>query len=93
MFTSLVHAEDAVTAKEFFYKYTEDVEMVLLPDNCDKQDVSRGWIAYAVELTTSKRADGCWVYGPHETVNITLTIRENEYADYVFYKSKFNPRY
>ena len=93
LFATLAQAEEDKVAKEFFCRYTEGVELVLLPDDCDKQNPTLGWAAYAVELATGKRAEGCWIAGADETVAISLRISSKEFLDYVIYKSKFSPRY
>lgn len=78
------------TAKSFHYQYTQDVEIVLLPDQCDKQDVSSGWIAYATNGTD--KANGCWRHHG-ETVQIWLDAGSGKFIDYEIYKSKFEARY
>ena len=84
---------------EFYMDYTPDVQLVLQYDQCDKSDISRGWAAYAIELSTQRKATGCWGYTENETVTIHISIGTDpdtggeKFLDYRLYKSKFTPRY
>lgn len=82
-----------VIPKEFYYQYDTIYELVLLPDVCDKSDISQGWQAEARNLETKAHADGCWQYGKFETVLIVLDAGDGKYLDYQLYKTKFLPRY
>ena len=96
---SVANAEDEPIPKEFYMDYTPDVQLVLEYDQCDKSDVSRGWAAYAIELSTQRKATGCWLYSKDETVTIHISIGTDpktggeQFLDYRLYKSKFTPRY
>jgi len=84
---------------EFYMNYTPDVQLVLEYEQCDKSDVSRGWSAYAIELSTQRKATGCWLYSQEETVTIHISIGTDpktggeQFLDYRLFKSKFIPRY
>lgn len=84
---------------EFYMDYTPDVQLVLEYDQCDKSDISRGWSAYAIELSTQRKATGCWLYSQEETVTIHISIGTDpetggeKFLDYRLFKSKFTPRY
>jgi len=84
---------------EFYMNYTPDVQLVLQYDQCDKSDISRGWSAYAIELSTQRKATGCWLYSQEETVTIHISIGTDpktggeQFLDYRLFKSKFIPRY
>lgn len=83
---------------EFYMNYTPDVQLVLEYDQCDKSDISRGWSAYAIELSTNRKATGCWLYSQEETVTIHISLGADEtgaerFLDYRLFKSKFKPRY
>lgn len=89
---------DEPIPKEFYMDYTPDIQLVLEYDQCDKSDTSKGWAAYAIELSTNRKATGCWGYSQNETVIIHISIGTDEtggerYLDYQLYKSKFKPRY
>lgn len=79
--------------QEFYYQYDTIYELVLLPDVCDKSDISQGWQAEARNLETKAHADGCWQYGKFETVLIVLDAGDGKFLDYQLYKTKFLPRY
>jgi hypothetical protein len=98
MFMAVASAEEELPS-EFYMNYTPDVQLVLEYDQCDKSDVSRGWSAYAVELSTQRKATGCWLYSQEETVTLHISLGVNaqtggeEFLDYRLFKSKFTPRY
>ena len=78
--------------KAFVHQYTDTVQIVLLPDVCNKADLSQGWQAYATEA--DKRADGCWIHAKDgQTVLIWLEISKGNYLDFQLYKDKFEARY
>jgi hypothetical protein len=78
--------------KEFVHHYTPSVDIVLMPDVCNKADLSQGWIAQARE--GDKHADGCWIYSKHQdTVLIYLDAGNGVYLDYELYKSKFEAKF
>ena len=80
-------------AKSFVYQYTPNVEIVLLPDVCDKADLSQGWIAYA-ENEKHEKANGCWQHSQDgKTIIIVLDIGDGKYLDYQLYAEKFTARY
>jgi hypothetical protein len=98
MFIKAASAEEPIPS-EFYMNYTPDVQLVLEYDQCDKSDISRGWSAYALELSTQRKATGCWLYSQEETVTLHISLGINEqtggeeFLDYRLFKSKFTPRY
>jgi len=86
---TVAHAEDM--PKQFEYQYTPEVQIVLLPDVCDKSDASKGWQAYA-KSTNGDKAIGCWMHKDN-TVLIWVEVKPHEYIDFEFYKDKFKPVY
>lgn len=77
-------------ADRFETMYTADVKIVLLPDQCVKSDISMGWMAYAEQLSTKEKADGCWRHLDDDKIQIYLDVGNKTYLDYVLYKEKFN---
>lgn len=89
-----VNAEERPT--KFIHQITEDVQIVLTPDQCNAKNVQKGWVAYA-ENGKGDRATGCWIHGmkiPNmpEVVEIHLELDGN-FFDYRLYKDKFEARY
>lgn len=89
LFVSVAQADEL--PKQFEYQYTESVKIILMPDVCDKSDISQGWIAQAME--GNKVANGCWQYADNNTVKIYLDIGGGIYLDYQLYRAKFKPVY
>lgn len=89
--SSIAMAEDL--PKEFVHQYADNVQIVLTPDDCDKADKSKGWIAYALNTDTQEKAFGCWHHKDELTVELWLSPRDKEYIDMQLYKVKFEPRY
>ena len=86
-----VQAEEM--AKYFVYKYDDTTSIYLLPDQCNKSDVSMGWIAYA-ENDKKDKAEGCWRHSADGlTVEISLDAGGGKYIDYQLWASKFEAKY
>jgi hypothetical protein len=85
------HADEV--AARFVHQYQPDVKLTLYPDQCDKSNVSMGWIARAVK-DTGEVASGCWRHSPdNETVEIQLDAGDNNYIDMQLFKDKFTAEY
>lgn len=77
-------------ADRFEMMYTPEVKLVLLPDQCDKSNVAMGWLAYAGQVSTKDKAEGCWRHLDDDKIQIYLDAGNKQYLDYVLYKDKFN---
>ena len=81
------HADQ--NAARFVHQFSPDVKLTLFPDQCDKSNVSMGWIAQA-KKDTGETANGCWRHHPSgDTVEIHLDAGGGSYIDYQLYKDKF----
>lgn len=80
-------------AARFVHQYQPDVKLTLFPDQCDKSNISMGWIARA-EKDTGETASGCWRHSPDgSTVEIHLDAGDNNYIDMQLYKDKFTAEF
>lgn len=87
-------------AKEFFYEYVPDNEMVLLFDQCDKSNVSLGYQAEVRQHSTGNKAQGCWRRLiqtkdglPIEWIFIDIDLGDKKKADFQFRAKQFSPRF
>jgi len=93
------NASAKIVAKSFVYEYETDYEMALHYDQCDKADVSQGWIAKVKQISTGKNATGCWTkvvqLVNHEPVEWVFVIIEDGTDKFEFrFKAKsFTPRF
>jgi hypothetical protein len=91
--SAILSAHADQNAARFVHQYTDDVKITLYPDQCDKSNVSMGWVAQA-KKDTGETADGCWRHHTSgDTVEIHLDAGGGTYIDYQLYKDKFTAEF